>query len=73
VTKTATTVTGIDVDGHAGRIAHPAAVSTRLGPFRIDGLRVGRTPFSVSVAADGTVTVDLPGGSDLEVVVCPSV
>lgn len=66
-------VTGIDVDAHAGRIAHPAAVSTRLGPFRLDGLRVGRTPFSVSVAADGTVTVDLPGGSDLEVVVCPSV
>ncbi|MBA3990107.1 MAG: amylo-alpha-1,6-glucosidase [Propionibacteriales bacterium] len=66
-------VTGIDVDAPAGRIAHPAAVSTRLGPFRIDGLRVGRTPFSVSVAADGTVTVDLPGGSDLEVVVCPSV
>lgn len=66
-------VTGIDVDAHAGRIAHPAAVSTRLGPFRIDGLRVGRTPFSVSVAADGTVTVDLPGGSDLEVAVRPSV
>ncbi len=62
-------VTGIAVHSHARRISHPATTSNRLGPFRVDGLRVGRTLFSASVGADGAVTVDLPAGSDLEVVV----
>ncbi len=62
-------VTGVDVDIRARRITHPAKTSTRLGPFRIDGLRVGRMAFSVSVAADGAVSVDLVGGADLGIAV----
>jgi glycogen debranching enzyme len=62
-------VTHVEVDSHARCISHPATVSTQLGAFRIEGLRVGQTPFAVTVAVGGAVTVDLPSGTDLEVVV----
>ncbi|MBA2775017.1 MAG: amylo-alpha-1,6-glucosidase, partial [Nocardioidaceae bacterium] len=61
-------LTGIDVDAAAGRISHPAKVSTLLGAFRIDGLRLGAVSFSVSVDSDGMVAVEVPDGEGLEVV-----
>lgn len=64
-------VTGIDVDAAAGCITHPARVSTLLGAIRLNGLRVGTVPFSVSVDSEGVVSVDVPDGSGLEVVPRP--
>ncbi len=61
-------LTGIDVDAAAGRISHPTKVSTLLGEFRIDGLRLGAVSFSVSVDSDGMVAVEVPDGEGLEVV-----
>ena len=48
-------VTGVQAneDGAPGR---PERTSTRLGPFTLHGLRYADEPFSVTVAADGSVT-----------------
>jgi glycogen debranching enzyme len=48
-------VSGVRV-GADGPPGHPERTSTRLGPFTLHGLRVGDEPFTVTVAADGTVT-----------------
>ena len=47
-------VAGLDVVD--GALTHPPRTSTHLGPFTLDGLRVGQESFTVSVAPDGTVT-----------------
>lgn len=61
-------VTGVVVDGPAGEVRHPARTSTRLGAFRLEGLRVGKEVISVGVAADGAVHVTTAPGSRLRVV-----
>jgi len=48
-------LTGIEVDAAAGRISHPAKVSTMLGASRIDGLLLGAVSFSGSVDSDGVL------------------
>ena len=49
-------VAGLDVAD--GSLTHPPRTSTHLGPFTLDGVRVGDASFTVSVAPDGTVTSD---------------
>ncbi|MEQ7846018.1 glycogen debranching N-terminal domain-containing protein [Nocardioides kribbensis] len=62
-------VTGLDVDVPAGVVRHPARTSTRLGAFRLRGLRAGEERLDVAVGADGAVEVLLEPGSRLRVVV----
>jgi hypothetical protein len=52
-------VTGVRAD-RDGTPGGPERTSTRLGAFTLRGLRHGDDPFTVTVAADGTLAVD-PG------------
>ena len=48
-------VTGVQAN-EDGAPGGPERTSTRLGPFTLHGLRYADEPFSVTVAADGSVT-----------------
>src|SRR5680860_537962 len=66
--------TARQVDGHGPVYGNrhserPLSNPQSLDAERTEGLRVGQRPFAVTVAVDGAVTVDLPSGTDLEVVV----
>jgi glycogen debranching enzyme len=50
-------VTGLEVDVPAGRVTHPARVSTRLGAFTLQGIRAGDETLTVRVGPDGTVEI----------------
>jgi hypothetical protein len=50
-------LSGIQVDAATGTVTHAPVTGTALGPFRLDGLRLGGRSISVDVTADGTVSV----------------
>ncbi len=48
-------VTGLDVRG--ATLTHPVRTGTALGPFTLHGIRAAGEPVTVTVAADGEVTL----------------
>ncbi len=60
-------LTGLRADASARSLTHPARTSDLLGAWSLRGLRLGQDVFDVHVGADGSVTVDLPAGSPIDV------
>ena len=60
-------LSGLRADAANRTLTHPARTSDLLGAWSLRGLRLGADVFDVHVAADGTVTVELPAGSPIDV------
>lgn len=60
-------LSGLRADAATRTLTHPARTSDLLGAWSLRGLRLGEDVFDVQVAADGTVTVELPAGSPIAV------
>lgn len=60
-------LTGVRADAPGRTLTHPARTTDLLGAWSLCGLRLGAETFDVHVSADGTVTVELPPGSPLDV------
>jgi hypothetical protein len=60
-------LTGVRADAVRGVLTHPARTTGLLGAWSLRGLRLGEGTFDVHVAGDGSVRVELPAGSPVEV------